>query len=163
MSYAENRAKSMRLQLEGKERGYIASFRNPDVVLREWEKVVGPAYALMSALDADGNGRLDDAEIAATIKQFFEAAEVKPNGSLDLPAATKAIERLLTPELRHCASGEAWAKWLFKIADANHDGKLDGGEIMAAYQRQLKGADMDFDGQMGGREMVEAMSGTGPP
>jgi spore coat protein CotH len=163
MSYVENRTRSMRLQLEGKEKGYIASFDNPKVIFREWEKIVVPAYALHRALDSDGNGRVDDKEISAAIKRLLEAAQVQADGKIDLASATRAIDALLTPDLRRCAPASAWAKWLFKIVDANHDGKIDAGEMMTAYKRHLKGSDMDFDGEMGGREMVEAMSGVGAP
>lgn len=163
MSYVEARSNSMRLQLDGKESGYIATFSDPDVVPREWIKLARPSYALLHALDADGNGRVDNNEIQAGTKALFDAAVVKENGTLDLPALTKAMDKLLTPEMGQSASSESWAKWLFRIVDENHDGKINSAEIMKAYQRHLKGSDLDFDGQMGGREMLEAMSGTGPP
>jgi spore coat protein CotH len=163
MSYVENRAKSMQLQLEGKERGYIPVFRDPETVPREWAKVVLPAAALMDAIDANADGRLDEAEITAAINQLLETAEAPPNGSLDLPTATRALDQIMTDEMRRCASAEAWAKWLFHIADSNHDGKITAAKILAAWKRLLASADRDYDGMMGGRELVETLSGTGPP
>lgn len=163
MSYVQARSDSMRRQLDGKETGYIPTFSDPEVVPREWIRVARPSYALLHALDKDGNGRVDNNEIQAATRALYEAAGVKEDGSLDLPATIKAMDKLVTPEMRSCAPSESWAKWFFKIADENHEGKIDAARIMKSYQRHLKGSDMDFDGEIAGREMLEAMSGTGPP
>jgi spore coat protein CotH/Ca2+-binding EF-hand superfamily protein len=163
MSYVEARAHSMRLQLDGKEPGYIPTFSDPEVVPQEWVKVAKPAYALLAALDADGNGRIDDKEFKSAVTAIFDAAHASAAGSIDLPTLSQSMKQLLTPNMRSVASAESWTKWLFKIVDADHDGKITPAELTTAYHRHLKGADMDFDSEMGGREMVEAMSGTGAP
>jgi Ca2+-binding EF-hand superfamily protein len=158
LTYVAHRGESMRLQLDGKQGGFIPAFRDPDLVLEEWAKIVKPAGALLAALDTNHDGRVDDQELNKAVE-----ALVGSQGSLDVASATKALDKLLTDDMRRCATAENWAKWLFRVADANHDGRLDAKEIQTAYHTLLSGADKDFDGMMGGREMIEALSGIGPP
>ena len=158
LTYVEHRGQSMRLQLDGKQEGFIPAFRDPDLVLEEWAKIVKPVGALLAALDTNRDGRVDDQELTKAVDALVGA-----QGSLDITSATKALDKLLTPDMRRCATAENWAKWLFRIVDANHDGRIDAKEIQAAYHSLLAGADKDYDGMMGGREMIEALSGIGPP
>jgi hypothetical protein len=158
LTYVEHRGQSMRLQLDGKQEGFIPAFRDPDLVLEEWAKIVKPAGALLAALDTNHDGRVDDQELTKAVE-----ALIGSQGSLDVSSATRTLDKLQTDDMRRCATAENWAKWLCRVADANHDGRLDAKEIQAAYHSLLSGADKDFDGMMGGREMIEALSGIGPP
>jgi spore coat protein CotH len=156
LTFVQKRVASIAGQLKGDRPGYIPAFRDPDVVLREWIHVVRPAAALLDSLDADHDGRLSEAEVATAANKLFTTP-------LDLDATTTVLEKSLTSDMRKCGTPRAWAEWLLKVADANHDARLDAAEIIACYRRLLAGADMDFDGMMAGREMIEAISSTGAP
>lgn len=156
LGYVRKRCASIAAQLKGERGGYIPAFRDPDIVLREWAHVVRPAAALLDSLDADHDGRLSEAEVSSAAKKLLAAP-------LDVDATTAVLERSMTGDMRKCGSSRAWAEWLFKVADANHDGRVDANEVTACYRRLLAASDFDFDGMIGGRELIEAISGTGAP
>jgi hypothetical protein len=157
--FVENRVPSIRTQLEGTRPGFVPGFREPELVPQEWEKLVRPAAALIAAMDDDHDGRLSEQEISRIATNLLRPAA----DSIDSNTATASISALLTEDLRKCGSPKAWADWLFRVADENHDGRLDAAEMMRAYRRLLAGADFDFDAMMGGRELIEALAGTGVP
>jgi hypothetical protein len=161
--FVTRRSQSMRDQLAGTSRGYLPAFRDPELVLPEWAKVVRPATALLAAMDADADGRLSETEVREAAGRLLGAGGARPDGSLDFSAATAAFDRSSTADMRQCATPAAWAKWLIHLADANHDGRVGAEEIVGAYRRLLAGSEKDFDGLMGGRELVEALSGAGVP
>jgi hypothetical protein len=163
LPFVEKRVTSLRAQLDGKSTGFVPAFRDPELVPQEWANVVLPAATLLSSIDSDKDGRLRDDEVSQATQRLLAAAKVAPGGSLDPPAATTAMEALLTADLRKCADAKRWADWLFRLADANRDARLDAAEINAAYRRLLAAADFDYDAMLGGRELIEAMAGTGPP
>jgi hypothetical protein len=164
MTYVENRVRSMTAQLAGERPGYLPAFRDPELVLAEWSKVVVPAAAIVAALDTDGDGCLSDGEMLAAIARLWTAAGAAAGDSIDRAAFFRAADRLMTDGLRRCATPDAWAAWVFRIADADHNGRVDATELMAAYRRHRIGSDADLDGLLGGgRELVEALAGTGPP
>jgi spore coat protein H len=159
--FVDRRVTSMRSQLRGARPGFVPGFRDPELVPQEWSGVVLPAGALISSMDADGDGRLSEQEVA--VNRLFAAAHAGPGDSIDRATATAALSATMTDDLRKCATAQRWADWLFKVADVNHDAKVNADEVLAAYRRLLAGADFDFDGQMGGRELIEAFTGIGPP
>jgi hypothetical protein len=161
--FVETRVTSLRAQLDGKSTGFVPAFHDPELVPQEWAPVVLPAAALLASMDADKDGRLRDEEVSQTISRLLTAAQVAAGGWMDPPTTTTAMESLLTPDLRKSADARRWADWLFRVADANRDARLDAAEMTAAYRRLLAGADFDYDAMLGGRELIEALAGTGPP
>jgi hypothetical protein len=162
-TYIDRRVTSIRLQLDGKMPGYIPGFRDPMRVPAEWAPYTAAAVAMMTAADTDHDGRVDEAEVSAAITRLLYTAKLPPNGSLDRATATAAIERLLTDDMRRRTSAEAWSDWLFRTADANKDGKLDAGELLALYRRKLPGEDRDGDNMLDGRELLETLCGARAP
>jgi hypothetical protein len=161
--FVEKRLASIHSQLEGARPGFVPAFRDPELVPDGWAKVVVPAAALLKAIDADRDGRLGEQEVSQAIQRLLAAARAGLNGAID-PAATAAgLQALAIDELRKSASARQWADWLFRVADADRNGWINFTELTGAYRRLLAGAEFDFDGMMGGRELIEAMAATGPP
>lgn len=158
MDFVHRRASSIEAQLAGREPGYIPGFRDPDLVLAEWSRLVVPANALLDAMDEDGDGRVSEAEAAKAIQALLGQEK-----SLDPVRAAQAIEKLMTPQMRKAANARQWASWIIKMADRNKDGQVDEAELIRAYRHLLSSSDRDFDGQLGGREMIEGIGGFGPP
>jgi hypothetical protein len=162
-SFVEARTHSIRRQLAGSEKGFLPGFRDPSLVPTHMIKVAPVAMAAMAAMDRDGDGRLSEVEVLDGIDRLLATARAGSDRTIDQPAATAAIDKLLTGRFREQATATAWAAWLFHVADANHDGHLSRDEMMAAFRRHLSGVDHDVDGLMDGREIVESFVGIGPP
>jgi hypothetical protein len=162
-SWVAARERSMREQLEGKRTGFVAGFRDPELLPGGMAKSAPAAVAAMRVADADGDGVITEKEIVEGTRRLMEAAGAPPAGPVDRAGMSKAVEKLLTAEMRKVASAEAWANWVMRVADASGDGKVTGEEIMIAFRRHLAGSDRDHDGVMGGREIVDAFGGTGVP
>jgi hypothetical protein len=156
--FVQRRAESIRAQLDGRRPGYIPAFRDPELVPDGWSPIVVPAAALLEALDADKDGRISELEATKSAADLCKTA-----APMDAPAATAALEPHLTESMRKAAPAKQWAAWLIKIADTSKDSRIDTTELIAAYRRLLAAADFDYDNMMGGRELIEAMTGTGPP
>jgi spore coat protein H len=162
-TYVAQRTESIRLQLDGKRTGYLPGFRDPQCVPAEWAPYTAAAVAMMAAADADGDGRLNYAEVGAAFEWIRTAAALGPTGALERAPATAAIERSMTEEMRRRTPAAAWADWLFRVADANKDGRLDSAEILAGYHKLLAGEDRDGDGMLDGRELLETLAGSRAP
>jgi hypothetical protein len=169
LPYVEARAASIRAQLAGQRPGHIPAFVDPDRVPAGWATIVRPAAALLAALDADHDGRVSETEARRAIDPLFTSkATTRPNEPfLDEPALAAALAPLLTDDQRRCAAPQAWASWLFRAgarADRKSDRRrLSPDDLLALYRRWLASDDLDHDGQLAGREIIEAMSGVGPP
>jgi hypothetical protein len=161
--FIERRTESIRLQLEGKQPGFKPDFRDPKRVLVEWAPLTVAAVTFMTAADTDGDRRLSDPEITAAIKRLLAAANLPADGSMDRPTAVAVIEKLIPDDLRRRVPAKAWADWLFTIGDANTDGRVSAQEMFAAYRRLQSGSDLDRDGLMDGRDLLEAMGAAGAP
>jgi Ca2+-binding EF-hand superfamily protein len=157
-SWVAAREQSMRAQLAGTRGGFVPGFRDPDLLPGNLATAAPVGVPVMAALDLDGDGLLSEAEAARAVGVLMGT-----EGSLDRAGVTKAVDRLLNAELRRQATPERWAKWVFKLADADKDGRVGAEELMAAFRRHLAGVDRDYDGMVNGREIVEAFAGAGLP
>jgi hypothetical protein len=162
-TYIARRTESITLQLDGKRPGYVPGFFDPTCVPAEWAPYTAAAVAIMKAADADGDGRLNDAEVSKAIARLMEAADVAPDGALDHAAAVVGIGKLMSDDMRRRTPAAAWADWLFGRADANKDGRLNAAKMLAAYQKLLSGEDRDGDGMLDGRELLETLAGGRAP
>lgn len=162
-TYIARRTASIRLQLDGKRPGYVPGFFDPQCVPPEWAPYTAAAVAIMKAADADGDGRLNDAEVSNAITRLMQAAKVAPNATLDRASAVAGIDVLMSDDIRRRTPAGAWADWLFGRADVNKDGRLNAAEILAAYQKILSGEDRDGDGMLDGRELLETLAGGRAP
>lgn len=156
--FVDHRRASIVEQLAGKREGFVPGFFIPGRVLEGWDPLVGPADALLKALDADRDERVGEPEFSAAVGRLL-----KDKPKLDAPALSAALEPLLTPALRRCATADAWAAWIVKVADTSDDRHVDAGELLVAWRRHCKGSDRDHDLHLAGREMIEALGGTGVP
>lgn len=161
--FIERRMESIRLQLEGKQVGFKPDFRNPKRTIAEWAPLTVAAVTFMNAADTDGDRRLSEPEVMATIKQLLAAASIPAEGSMDRPTVLAVIEKLMADDLRRRVPARAWADWLFTIADENKDGRVSPEEMLAAYRRFQSGSDRDRDGLMDGRDLLEALGAAGAP
>jgi hypothetical protein len=162
-TYIAQRTESIRLQLDGKQQGFIPGFRDPELVPAEWAAYTAAAVAIIKAADADGDGRLSESEISAGIARLFAAANLPTMGALEPATASAAIDRLMSDDMRQRTPAAAWADWLFSRADGNKDGRLDATELLTAYRAQLATEDRDGDGMFGGRELIETLAGARAP
>jgi spore coat protein H len=162
-TYIARRTESITLQLDGKRPGYVPGFFDAKCVPPEWAPYAAAATAIMKWADADGDGRLNDAEVSNAIARLMEAAKVAPDGAMDRAAAAAGIESLMSDDMRRRTPATAWANWLFGRADANKDGQLNSVEMLAAYQKFLGGEDRDGDGMLDGRELLETLAGGRAP
>jgi len=117
----------------------------------------------MKAADADGDGRLNDAEMSNAIARLMEAARLAPNGTMDHAAAVAGITALMNDDMRRRTPSAAWADWLIGRADLNKDGRIDPAEMLAAYRKLLGGEDRDGDGMLDQRELLESLAGGRAP
>jgi spore coat protein H len=161
--FIERRMESIRLQLEGKQAGFKPDFRNPKRVLDQWAPLTVAAVTFMNAADTDGDRRLSEAEVTAAINRLLVAANIPAEGSMDRPTALAVIEKLMPDDLRRRVPANAWADWLFAIADENKDGRVNTQEMLAAYRRLQSSSNADRDGLMDGRDLLEALGVAGAP
>jgi spore coat protein H len=162
-SFIERREESIRLQLEGKQAGFKPDFRNPQRNLAEWAPLTRAAVIFMDGADTDGDRRLSDAEVLAAIRRILAGANLPAQGSLDRATAVAVIDKSMPEDLRHRVPAKAWADWMFGIADANKDERVNAQEMFATYRRFQSGSDADRDGQMDGRDLIEALGAAGAP
>lgn len=149
--FVEARVESIRRQLEGGHTGYIPNFFNPERVPARWGAAALPGAAILKAVDTDKDGNISDAEFAAVVGRAL------PNElPADRSALAKAIATFLPGDAE--AASNAWALWLVKQADENRDARLTAAEINGYFVKMRTRCDRDHDGQMGGRELVEALN-----
>jgi hypothetical protein len=161
--FLEQRMESIRLQLEGKQVGFKPDFRNPKRVLVEWAPLTVAAVTFMTAADTDGDRRLNEAEVTDALQRLLAAGNIPAEGSLDRPTAAGVIEKVMPDELRRRVPAQAWADWVFVIADVNKAGHVGVQEMLAAYRRFQSAYDPDRDGLMDGRDLLEALGAAGAP
>ena len=161
--FLEQRTESIGLQLKGKQAGFKPEFRDPKRTLAEWAPLTVAAVTFMTAADTDGDRRLSDPEVTTAVTRLLAAANISSESSMDRPTAVTVIEELLPDDLRRRVPAQAWADWLFAIADENKDTRVNAQEMLAAYQRFQSGSDADRDGLMDGRDLLEALGAAGAP
>jgi spore coat protein H len=161
--FLDGRMESIRLQLEGKQAGFKPDFRNPKRVLAEWAPLTVAAVTFMTAADTDGDRRLSDPEVMAASKRLLATANLPAESSIDRPTAIAVIGKLMPDDLRRRVPANAWADWLFAIADTKNTGRVSAQEMLAAYRRYQSGSDADRDGLMDGRDLLEALGAAGAP
>jgi hypothetical protein len=162
-SWVAARAKSMRAQLDGGRPGTAPNFFEPELVPEGLSKAAGVGRAMMAMVDGDGDGFLAEAEVQAGVRRLWAAAGMMEDEGMDRASAERVMERVLSERVRERAPADAWAKWVFRVADLNGDKQVMGEEVVRAWRRMLGGSDRDYDGVMGGRELVESLAGAGVP
>lgn len=156
--FVEARLASIRRQLDEGHAGYIPNFFNPERVPTRWAAAAIPSAAIMNAVDTDKDGNLSDAEFDAAVRRSFAATQLASAGSADRNAITRFVEALLPNHPGTAATSRAWADWLVRQADQDGDAHLTADEIAACFVRLRTRSDRDHDGQLAGRELVEALT-----
>ncbi len=161
--FIEQRAEWVRLQLEGKARGFKPEFSNPKYVLDQWAPVVVAAVAMMDGADQDGDRRLTDPEVKEAIAKLFETANLPAESSMDAVMMNSVIEKIIPQELNRRVPAKEWSTWAMAVSDANKDGRATAAELFAVYERHQRGGDTDRDGRMDLRELLEQLGPANAP
>ena len=161
LSFIEQRIVSLRAQLDQGRPGYLPTFGDPERVPAGWANAVLPANAIMKALDLNADGNVTDEEFAQAIARAWPAPRAPSNQSTapsaNAPEITTALTALIPDSPRRPALAKAWCEWLFKQADANRDARLSPAELSTWFTKLRTRSDRDYDGQMAGRELLEAL------
>lgn len=162
-AFLKRRCESIREQLAGKDAGFSAGLNDARYVPSHFVPYVPLAIALHHAADADGDGQVTRQEILGGFERITAAAGLAKGSALDRASALKAIESLMTPQLRKQASPQRLVAFLFRVADREGKGTITGEQVARAFSRLLGNVDRDYDGDMSSREAVETLMHTGLP
>lgn len=149
--FVEARVGSIRRQLDQGDAGYIPNFFNPERVPARWAAAALPGAAIMKVVDADKDGNISDEEFSGIVRRALAEDQ-----RADKAVVAQIVATFLPRDSG--VSSDAWAQWLIKQADENRDARLTISEITAYFVKMRARCDRDHDGQMAGRELVEALN-----
>lgn len=162
--WIDRRCASLEAQARGDARDtFTAAFRDPSVLPGRFPQSAPVAWATLPGLDDDRDGHVALPDLTAGFKQLLAAAGLPETDGLTADSATKAIEKLLTPETRKLGTASAYARILIRNVDGDGDGRATPAELAAAWSRLLAAHDRDRDETLDSRELVEAFVTVGIP
>ena len=118
------------------------------------------AQMLLTMYDADKNGYLDKAEVAAAgpVAADFDDLDTNDDGKVYLDEIESLLRGRRSPQLSAIqAVVRDDQDVLFPLLDANHDGRLTTRELRRCRE-QLASLDRDGDGQLAADELPETMT-----
>jgi spore coat protein H len=164
LEWIDRRCASLEAQARGDARDtFTAAFRDPAVLPGRFPQSAPIAWATLPGLDGDHDGQVTLPDLTAGFQALLAAAGVPQDGALTADAATRAIEKVLTPETRRLGTAAAYARILMANLDRDGDGRATMAELATAWNRLLAAHDRDRDETLDTRELVEAFVTVGVP